>query len=836
MKRAWVTVGVIAAAFLALLVTLRVVADRLHEQAMVVALLPEPVAVERYEKLKALPPDAERLPDAPVPAVRQVLSDAAAVDMHAQWLERFDRELYLDDAWWELKEFLHGGVARPLDPATWEPVRAFIEESQGFLAQVREAAALGGPIYPLDLEKGWRTPLPHLKKVKEVTSLLRADAFYHAAHGDHDVFAADVVAILGLANALAEEPLQISQHYRSVAVHLAFDALRRGLRAGDLGPQRVTQLVSLAQTAAGREFFVQATHGDAMMFRQIFDEFRHDGAAAKEEYLDYREGSLVGQATNRVYASPFGIPWRSADERAFVEGMAALADASTLPYHQARPRLDALWKQVEALPSTRLFAPDFLASALDQSHRQAALEVKADLMRLGLAVEQHQAQTGRFPESLAAIEDVAGGLPLDPFTGQGYVYRTTNGAFVLYSLGRDGIDDGGLNRWSRGLGRDKDDIAWRSASVEREEEVMTSGSDGIALLRVYIGTYTDGASEGIYLAELHAQTGRLELIGLAGEAVNPSYLAFHPDLWVAYAVGETASEDGSSGGTVSALRVDTVSGRLTLLGTQPSMGGAPCHVAVAPGGRHVAVSNYTSGTVALFPVEADGSLGAASDWVQHASDTGPGRHPRAHSATFDGAGRLIVADLGLDTLFVYEYDAAQGALRPAVQPQVRLGDGLGPRHADFHPSGRFFHVVNEYGGSVSTFACDAATGRMDALDTVSTLPEGFSGSNSAAEIRVHPSGRFVYASNRGADSIAVFEVDAETGRLSAAGHTPAGGKTPRNFTLTPNGRYLLVANQHSDNVVVFRVEDGGRTLTPTGQSVDIPSPVCVAFVPVPGNR
>jgi 6-phosphogluconolactonase len=345
---------------------------------------------------------------------------------------------------------------------------------------------------------------------------------------------------------------------------------------------------------------------------------------------------------------------------------------------------------------------------------------------------------------------------------------------------------------------------------------------------VYIGTYTGGASEGIYLLQFDADSGALTLEGLAAETENPSFLAVHPHKPFIYAAGESGAGDEIPGGAVSAFAIQPDTGLLTLLNRQASQGGGACHVSVSPSGAHVAVANYGSGGIALLPVNDDGSLAPASAFHQHeGSSVNPKRQegPHAHSVNFDAAGRfLFAADLGTDSIQVYAYDAAAGTLTPAGS--ATLAPGAGPRHFVFHPSGKFAWVVNEMGNTITAFAY--ADGALTEVQTVPTLPADFEGESSTAEIRVHPSGRFLYASNRGHDSIAAFAIDEATGLLTPLCHTPTGGKTPRNFALNPTGQWLLAANQESDSVVVFRVKDDGR-LEANGDQVEVPAPVCVLF-------
>lgn len=347
---------------------------------------------------------------------------------------------------------------------------------------------------------------------------------------------------------------------------------------------------------------------------------------------------------------------------------------------------------------------------------------------------------------------------------------------------------------------------------------------------VYIGTYTGGESKGIYLLDYDAESGAIESRGLAAEIDNPSFLAQHPTLPVVYAVGEL----GDGGGAISAFRIDAETGMLHLINRQSSKGDGPCHVAVAPNGRHAAIANYGGGSVALYPLGPDGALAEASAFVQH-TGSGPNEQrqtaPHAHAVYFDPASRfLYAADLGIDKMLVYAYGAEDGTLEAREASDGLLAPGAGPRHAAFHPNGRFAYVVNELDNTVSVFSHDLTQGILSPLGSVPTLPEGFTDTNSTAEIAMHPNGKFVYASNRGHDSIAVFAVHGESGHLTPLGHVPTGGKTPRNFALDPAGGLLLAANQNSDSVVVFRMDDVTGFPEPTGQSIAIPRPVCVLFV------
>ncbi len=349
-------------------------------------------------------------------------------------------------------------------------------------------------------------------------------------------------------------------------------------------------------------------------------------------------------------------------------------------------------------------------------------------------------------------------------------------------------------------------------------------------LLLYVGTYTDGRSGGIYLYRLDLSDGSLERTG-AIAARDPSYLTLDPRGRFLYSVNEVEDFGGAKSGAVSAFAVERKTGVLRLLNQRASKGGAPCYVTTSKSGRFVLVANYSGGNVAVLPVLADGSLGEAVDVKQWAG-SGPNRErqeaPHAHSVLLERGNRFAYScDLGTDKVMVYRFDARTGALSPNTPPSVSMKPGAGPRHLAFHPNGRFVFVLNELDSTVTALAHDAGRGTLRAFETVSTLPAGFSGANTGADIHLTPDGKFLYCSNRGDDSIAGFAVDSRTGGLRPVGHTPTGGRTPRNFVIDPSGRFLLVANQKSDNLVSFRLDPRTGALRPTGQTASVPSPVCL---------
>jgi 6-phosphogluconolactonase len=354
-------------------------------------------------------------------------------------------------------------------------------------------------------------------------------------------------------------------------------------------------------------------------------------------------------------------------------------------------------------------------------------------------------------------------------------------------------------------------------------------------LLVYIGTYTGAKSKGIYLSRFDPATGRLTSPELAAETPSPSFLAIHPGKRFLYAVGEATNLGGKPVGAVSTFNLDAKTGQLTLLNQESSGGAGPCHLAVDPTGKCLLVANYGSGSIAALPIRADGSLAVPSAVIQHqGSSVNPQRQagPHAHFIIPDPGNRFaLTCDLGLDQVLVYRLDPGKGSLVANVPPFAAVKPGSGPRHLVFHPSGRFVFLINEMGSTVTAFAYDAKRGALKELQTISTLPEGFAGNSTCAEVQVHPFGKFVYGSNRGHDSIAVFGFDAARGKLTCLEHQPTQGKTPRHFALDPAGHWLLAENQDSDNIVVFRVDAKTGRLSPAGQTVSVGAPVCAVFVP-----
>lgn len=347
---------------------------------------------------------------------------------------------------------------------------------------------------------------------------------------------------------------------------------------------------------------------------------------------------------------------------------------------------------------------------------------------------------------------------------------------------------------------------------------------------VYIGTYTrSGRSQGIYVFQRDPLSGQLAPVQSIAE-VDPSFLTFSPGGQFLFAVSEGLGLDG---GAVASFKVDGSTGELTPLSKQPSLGGEPCHLCCDPTGRWVLVANHEHGSVVVLPVDADGHLGPVSHFQQHAG-SGPGptqTGPHAHWVDFDLPGRrVLVADKGIDKMMIYQLDSATGKLVPNDPPFGTLHPGAAPRHLAFHPSGRYAYVNGEADMTITAFGYDDQHGRLDELQVLSTLPEGAPRDRcSTAEIVVEPAGRYVYVSNRGHDSIAIFGIDLATGRLTAAGYAPTQGRTPRNIAIDPTGTFLYAANQESDTIVHFRIDHHNGQLRPTGDVTPVGAPVCILF-------
>jgi 6-phosphogluconolactonase len=356
---------------------------------------------------------------------------------------------------------------------------------------------------------------------------------------------------------------------------------------------------------------------------------------------------------------------------------------------------------------------------------------------------------------------------------------------------------------------------------------------------VYVGTYTTKTeSKGIYSFQFDPATGKMTAPELAAESPDPSFVAVHPDGKYLYAVNEAGKNS-----MVSAFALDAASGKLTLLNRLPAQGEDPCYISFDRSGKFVLIANYSSGNVAVFPILPDGKLGEHTAVVQDSGAVGPNKErqeaPHAHWIEPSAHNRFVyVADLGLDRVLIYKFDAAKGALTPGANSNsanpgeafsATLNPGTGPRHVAFSRDANFMYVLGELQSNVTVFKNDARE-TFRQVQQISALPAGFSGRNDAAEIAIHPNGKFLYASNRGHESIAMLAIEPKTGMLTLVADAPTGGKEPRHFALDPTGQYLLAENQLSGNIVEFRIDPATGKLTATGEVLLVPSPVCVAFL------
>lgn len=356
-------------------------------------------------------------------------------------------------------------------------------------------------------------------------------------------------------------------------------------------------------------------------------------------------------------------------------------------------------------------------------------------------------------------------------------------------------------------------------------------------LFVYIGTYTLGnsQSEGIYVYQFDPSTGSLSHVSTVIGIENPSFLKISREGRFLYAVSEVFEAQETPGGALTAYSIDQQSGALNYLNSQSTHGACPCHLNIDQTGQYLMVSNYMGGNIAILPVKKDGSLRPASDVVQHegCSNVNPERQegPHVHSVTLSPDNQFaIAADLGKDMLRSYKLNIEEGKLLSGKSAQVKTTPGAGPRHTVFHPNGRFLFLLNELGNTINSYMYDKNTGALKLMDMVSTLPEEYEGENIAADIHVHPNGKFLYASNRGHDSIVVYSIEKAGGGIKLLGHQSTLGEHPRNFGIDPTGKFLLVANKDSNNIVTFKIDRTTGLLRPNGQVMNVRQPVCLAFI------
>jgi 6-phosphogluconolactonase len=350
---------------------------------------------------------------------------------------------------------------------------------------------------------------------------------------------------------------------------------------------------------------------------------------------------------------------------------------------------------------------------------------------------------------------------------------------------------------------------------------------------VYVGTYASQQDPGIFAYTLDNDKGTLSYINSTAGIEHPGFLTISSDHQRLYTVSETGEIMGMVGGSVAAFAIQPQSKALTFLNQRPTTGEDPCHIVLDGSQHYIVVSNYSGGSICLYPLQADGEIGELADKIQHhgSSNVHPERQEKAHthSATFDPSGEYaFVADLGQDKIVTYKLDTTTQKLVRVAETVTKPGSG--PRHFTFHPTGNYAYSINELDSTVTAYAFDPQSKELKSLQTISTLPADFHGENTTADIHIHPAGTFLYGSNRGHDSIAVFALDPATGKLTSIEQVATGGKCPRNFALTATGSFLLAANQLSNNIVTFAIDQQTGSLTATGDSIEIPSPVCIKII------
>ena len=353
---------------------------------------------------------------------------------------------------------------------------------------------------------------------------------------------------------------------------------------------------------------------------------------------------------------------------------------------------------------------------------------------------------------------------------------------------------------------------------------------------VFFGTYSSGEDEGVYVYELSRETGELTKLATSGGIVNPSFVVVSPDGRFLYAVAETASTGGRPGGAVAAFAIDPETFALTKINEQSAMGRGPCHIDIDATGRMLLVANYSEGNIASYPLKENGSMDPAASTIQHeGSSVNEKRQEQAHahSINVDPTNRFAFAcDLGTDEVLAYRLNVATGAMTKHDTYATKTPPGAGPRHFAFHPGGRFAYAINELDNTMIAYAYDGERGVLKQLQVITTLPDDFTDTSHCADVHVSPNGRFVYGSNRGHDSLAIFAIDPDKGTLSTVGYESTRGRVPRGFNLDPSGAVLLAANQNSDNVVTFHVDEQTGEIHPTGHEIVLPKPVCVKVIEV----
>jgi len=359
---------------------------------------------------------------------------------------------------------------------------------------------------------------------------------------------------------------------------------------------------------------------------------------------------------------------------------------------------------------------------------------------------------------------------------------------------------------------------------------QTSAAPTSAL--VCFGSYSTPDKESVHLFQLNLQDGSLKKLNAVDGLTNPSFLKIHPNGKYLYTVNEVSTFDGKKSGGVTAFALDVNGGKLNKINQQPSGDTGPCHLTVDATGKYVLVAHYGGGSTSVLPIKTDGSVGAVVSQIKHKGSSVHSRQkaPHAHAVHVGPNNKFAFApDLGIDKVLVFSFDEKTGAIAETKFDGAKLEPGSGPRHFGFHPDGKFAYVINEIKQTVTAFRYNAKRGRLRTLQTLSTVPHPVDG-NSTAEVLVHPTGQFLYGSNRGHNSIAMFRINEKNGKLTALGHESTRGSTPRNFGIDPTGQFLLAANQQSDNVAVFRINQDTGKLKFTGNEIKLSKPVCVRMI------
>lgn len=350
-------------------------------------------------------------------------------------------------------------------------------------------------------------------------------------------------------------------------------------------------------------------------------------------------------------------------------------------------------------------------------------------------------------------------------------------------------------------------------------------------LFIYVGTYTSKESKGIYLLKMNKENGKIEILSTTGNVINPSFLAINKTKDFLYSVNEVSDYENSSSGSISSFKIDKLTKELVFINKKSSLGADPCYIAIDNTNNYVLTANYSGGNISIHPIDETGALLDAADVAQHVGSSINLKRqtkPHAHSIYLDSKNKFAYAvDLGIDKILVYSINSETGKL--ILRSAADIEPGSGPRHFVILPNGKFAYVINELNNKIISFNVDKNNGSLDLIDTYSTLPADFNETSYCADIHIHPNGKFLYGSNRGHNSIAVFEINEETGGLKNIGFESTQGNWPRNFVIDPDGNFLLVANQKSNNINVFKINNITGLLEFTGISETVPSPVCLIF-------